>query len=543
MHATHQFFLTRRSLYLLVLDGRQGENENNLHYWLKIIQSYAEDSPILVVINKSDQHQMELNENRLQKDYAPNLRGFYHTSCKNGEGIAELRSAIVQQIPGLSHVFDLLPESYFKVKDSLAKRATKDNYLQYQQYINICRKHRVTSEDDQRQLIRFLHDLGTVLNYDDPDSPLRLHDTNILNPEWVTEGVYKIVNNNVLMNQQGQLDVDQLTSVFNDPKRYPPERHRFIIDMMRKFELCFAFPDSDNRRYLIPELLPENEPDLDWSEHDSLRFEYHYNVLPSGILCRFIVHMHHRLTEKRTYWRSGVLLDIDGNRCLVRGDTQSKKMFISIQGPAQTRRIALSLIREAFHVIHRTIPGMEAVDKVPLHGGTIVTYGHWLMLEAKGIATQIPDGTTEPVNVSRVLDTIADKTQRDRDRQILSINVENLVMGDKYEIGQAGAAGPHSHAHDMTFQQLWNQAGNQIDLQTLASELSALRAAMREHASGDPEEDLNIGNVAAAEKSASEGDGPKALEHLKSAGKWAFDVATKIGTGVATAALKTALGL
>ena len=43
MHATHQFFLTKRSLYLLVLDARKGENEGNIHYWLKIIQSYGAD--------------------------------------------------------------------------------------------------------------------------------------------------------------------------------------------------------------------------------------------------------------------------------------------------------------------------------------------------------------------------------------------------------------------------------------------------------------------------------------------------------------------
>ena len=54
MHATHQFFFTKRSLYLLVLDASKDENESNLHNWLKMIQSYAEDAPVLVVINKGE---------------------------------------------------------------------------------------------------------------------------------------------------------------------------------------------------------------------------------------------------------------------------------------------------------------------------------------------------------------------------------------------------------------------------------------------------------------------------------------------------------
>ena len=51
MHATHQFFLSKRSLYILVLDGRK---EEKIEYWLKHIESFGGDSPVLVVINKID---------------------------------------------------------------------------------------------------------------------------------------------------------------------------------------------------------------------------------------------------------------------------------------------------------------------------------------------------------------------------------------------------------------------------------------------------------------------------------------------------------
>ena len=52
-----------------------------------------------------------------------------------------------------------------------------------------------------------------------------------------------------------------------------------------------------------------------------------------------------------------------------------------------------------------------------------------------------------------------------------------------------------------------------------------------------------IGAVANAEQSAKVGNGPKTLKSLKSAGKWAPGFAEKIGVGVATAALKSALGI
>jgi Leucine-rich repeat (LRR) protein len=46
MHATHQFFLSKRSLYILVLDGRKDEKTE---YWLKHIRSFGGDSPVLAL--------------------------------------------------------------------------------------------------------------------------------------------------------------------------------------------------------------------------------------------------------------------------------------------------------------------------------------------------------------------------------------------------------------------------------------------------------------------------------------------------------------
>lgn len=120
--------------------------------------------------------------------------------------------------------------------------------------------------------------------------------------------------------------------------------------------------------------------------------------------------------------------------------------------------------------------------------------------------------------------------------------IQEVTMGDKYEAGQVGAQGPHAHAHDMTFNQIWNQKKDSIDLQTLAKELNALRLEMQKTAK-EAEDFSEIGTVATAELEAQKGDGPKALSALAKAGKWTLGVAEKIGVGVATAALKTACGI
>lgn len=125
---------------------------------------------------------------------------------------------------------------------------------------------------------------------------------------------------------------------------------------------------------------------------------------------------------------------------------------------------------------------------------------------------------------------------------VKQIYIEEQIMGDKYNVGQAGAVGPNSHAHDMNFNQIWMQLDEEYDLEKLADELSILRLAMKEK-STQPDHDIAIGEVSYAENAAREGDGPKSLEHLKKAGSWAFDIATKIGVTVAATALKLSLGL
>jgi hypothetical protein len=116
------------------------------------------------------------------------------------------------------------------------------------------------------------------------------------------------------------------------------------------------------------------------------------------------------------------------------------------------------------------------------------------------------------------------------------------IMGDNYSAGQAGAMGPLAHAHDMTFNQISAKHLGHIDMRTLAVELSSLRREMRQAAS-EPEQDIAVGQVAAAERAAQKGDTSGVLRHLKGAGKWAFDVATKIGVSVASEAIKKSAGL
>ncbi len=54
-HATHQFFLTKRSLYIFITEARKDLRFDDFYYWLNIINSLGSKSHILAVQNKIDQ--------------------------------------------------------------------------------------------------------------------------------------------------------------------------------------------------------------------------------------------------------------------------------------------------------------------------------------------------------------------------------------------------------------------------------------------------------------------------------------------------------
>lgn len=413
MHATHQFFLTKRSLYLLVLDSRKGEHESNLYYWLKIIQSYGGDSPVLVVMNKCDEYRLSLNERAIMREYAPNIRGFAHVSAKTGEGIQQLRERIQDEISSMPHVFNQVPNTYFLVKNEIEQNARKRDFLDVREFAKISSKHGLTDAKEQQQLLRFLHDLGSVLNFDDPADPYGLRDTKILNPEWVTSAVYRIINNPFLkLQREGELEIEQLAQIratstnSGRSQALPKKADTYIVEIMRKFELCFEFPNSNGKRFLIPELLSVREPDLDWKENDdALRFEYHYEVLPTGIISRLIVRNSAYIGKPPIYWRTGVVFDIRGNKCLVRADISRRRITIEVKGRPASRQDALAQIRRELDHIHRTIPKLEVRAKIPLpdEPSVLVDYDHLLKMQELGVERYIPEGANRQYDVRTLL--------------------------------------------------------------------------------------------------------------------------------------------
>jgi hypothetical protein len=112
-----------------------------------------------------------------------------------------------------------------------------------------------------------------------------------------------------------------------------------------------------------------------------------------------------RYISKRTIWRTGGVLALDGNRALVKADQVDGLITIAIDGPHDGRRGLLTAIRVTLHAVGDTIPGLVIQERVPVpgHDGIWVPYQHLLNLQAAGRTTVVPQGLVEEYSISDLL--------------------------------------------------------------------------------------------------------------------------------------------
>ncbi|MEI7726368.1 MAG: COR domain-containing protein [Bacteroidota bacterium] len=259
MHSTHQFFLSKRSLYVLVLDGRKEEDPE---YWLKHIETFGGFSPVIVLLNKYDDNpSFEVNRKFLQEKFK-NIVGFIKISCKTKYNFTSFIKLLKSQISKIDHISTKWPEEWFNIKKHLEELET--DYITYNDYERICNEYDLGNVESQKTLIDFLNDLGVILHFND----INLNETNVINPHWITTAVYSIVNSEKVANERGEVNLSNLSRILN-VKTYPVSKYGYIIGLMKKFELCYSIDES---KILIPDLLDIQEPEYEFDNETQIKF-------------------------------------------------------------------------------------------------------------------------------------------------------------------------------------------------------------------------------------------------------------------------------
>ncbi|XP_049820088.1 leucine-rich repeat serine/threonine-protein kinase 1 isoform X2 [Aethina tumida] len=290
-YATHQYFLSKRSLYLVVwkiTDGHRGINE--ILQWLVNIQARAPNSPVIIVGTHYDVVQ-EFNPN-ISEDYQQIIRDRFinivdaekcglprvldtiEISCKTRHNVKLLCNLIYDTVfslrpPGSKELLleQKVPATYLALEDVVNYVASErranglDPVLTADQYRSI-----VTTEMQQRynrtfrdwaelhQATLFLHDNGVLLHYDDAT----LKDLYFLDPQWLCDMLAHVVTIREInpFARSGVMKLDDLKHIFKTSSIGPMDTRGYIVNLLNKFEVALTW---DSRTLLIPSLLPSEE--------------------------------------------------------------------------------------------------------------------------------------------------------------------------------------------------------------------------------------------------------------------------------------------
>lgn len=351
-HSTHQFFLSKRAIYIYVWNARTDDDLNTFNYWLNLISLFGEDSPILVVQSKIDERQKEINKRAIKEKF-PSINSFYKVSSKSNIGIDKLKESIIDLVSQLDFTNVEIPDKWRKIKNELKELSHQKNFLSLKNYFEICQNENV-EEKNAYYLSSYLSDLGVILHF---QNHAILKNIIFTNPNWVTNSIYKLIDSHFIIENRGKFNIKDLNDIWDE---YDKSLHIQLIELGKVFEIFFQL--NSNQDYLIPALLPVSAPEYKWENDNEIIFKYSYEFMPKGILDRFIVR-YNELIYNNIFWRKGVIITSLKSTSIIQEYTYENIIEIRVQG--ENKRKLLSLIQEGFESIHNTLNQPKVTKLIP----------------------------------------------------------------------------------------------------------------------------------------------------------------------------------
>lgn len=415
-HSTHQFFLTKRSIYMIVTESRKEDRHEDFYYWLNIIKLLGDQSPIIMVLNKADQPNKDIPFKEFQESFS-NLKRFYKVSLKDDfrEDFLQFKKDIIEITSHLPHIGNPLPKVWVDIRIELEKLKTQGrNHISLTEYFELCRMH-YRDQNGALFLSEYFHDLGVILHF---QKDIELKDTIFLNHEWVTKGVYKILDDRIVVDHKGRFTIEDINRIWCEDDYREKTAQLLCLMRNRKFDLCF---ELENGVFLAPRLLAVDEIELDWNPQEkSTRFELRYKFMPKGILSRLIVKMHRDIYENK-YWRYGVLLKYENTFALIREKYFENKISVVLSG--DNKKDFLAIIRKNILEINKDFQRLKADEMVQcnceecLNSSEPFFHSYDLLrrCEAKGLKKIMCNQSLIEVSVAQLITDIAtDKISEDK---------------------------------------------------------------------------------------------------------------------------------
>jgi len=281
--AIHKYFISQRSLYLLVWNITEGEEGvAELKPWLSSISLLAPDSCVIIVgtfldrVSKEDRQAGKINNliQKVQELTAQYQRLVAKITVVGLQAEMENMNQLKDDIYNAASDYKIndqyvmgakLPYSYHKLDAKLASIQLKVKNRQHKPIMHTAEIKKMVrdlglfdiyTDEELHEAIKVLHQIGTLLHYDDHRH--HLDDLYFVDPQWLCDllcSVVSVKQNSPDVNQ-GILSTDEISLLKNE--RFP--FHQCLM-LLSKFEIIVPL-DKEYNRIFVPSLLPNSCPTI-----------------------------------------------------------------------------------------------------------------------------------------------------------------------------------------------------------------------------------------------------------------------------------------
>ena len=433
-HPIHTLFMSKNSIYIIVLNGRNDEKPDE---WLDYIKTFAPNANVLIVINKLDENPRASINSSYYIEENPNIYNkIFKISCKyqfkGTSSVNDIKSAIAKIIK--DNILDfkkIWPERWLNIKSHIEEQYNNNHqaYFSAEKYEEICENYGVDDNNTQNIIKDTLDRFGVALTFSD--------EYQLLNPNWVVNGIYKILEcSNADNNCIKKSEFDTVLSVLDGFKK--PTQRNTILKMLSHKKLCFEIKDKG---IFFPALLPDDKPQTIVLK-PLCTIVYRFAYLPTYVLQKLMVNLCSDIfTNQSLIWKYGIYYQKDYTTVLI--EEKNNELFISLQSTDYHSN--KEILREIRYAVKSIIKGLYNVNElIQFTYENEVEYLPYRTLEKlheKNINEYILPQTLIEINVNKIVNEYLDifdysnnEKQSDSGMPIININLttNNNLSDDKY---------------------------------------------------------------------------------------------------------------
>ncbi|CAG2249013.1 unnamed protein product [Mytilus edulis] len=287
-YATHQVFLSKCAVYLLVTDSLEFSTAENqgldfegsaeyVCFWFDAIHCYWSttkkgrlDPPIIVVCTNEDRFKEPSERKKRQRQFKDNLgqvlkdqekkrhlRNIYFISNTEDADIVfeEIRKEIYRQAMEMEDWGKICPLKWLLFQQVLLKLRDNNVPISSTKTLLKIAKHDdigISEENEVKRCLQYCNDNGTVIYFDEEN----LADHVILNPKWLIKAFRCLVSDkidNVIevsddwqqLKDTGQLTDSLISRLFRkEPNLKFEDNKAHLIEVMKRFDIIVNLKDS-----------------------------------------------------------------------------------------------------------------------------------------------------------------------------------------------------------------------------------------------------------------------------------------------------------